>query len=114
MLRFEDTEVCKIGHTVQLAKRLRSYTGKTRVEWCCSAALSACRRSEARMKAASAPRRIQAWQVPWEHAAAPLRQRRGRPAFSGESELRCALTQGELTEICESYARILQEEVSRH
>jgi hypothetical protein len=105
LLEFPGTGVCKVGHTTDMARRLRSYTDATRVVWTGTAPLTTCRESEARIKRET--RALRAPTPPWAFAARPDRTRRGRPAFSGETELRLVRSADHLDEIRRRYEAIL-------
>jgi hypothetical protein len=107
ILVFPGTGVCKVGHTTDMGCRLRSYSAATRVVWQQDGPLDACRESEARIKAETAS--ALAHQIPWAFAARPDRTRRGRPAFSGETELRAARTDADVEVLRLRYASIFAE-----
>ena len=81
------------------------------VAWAEHAPLDACRRSEARIKKETLKRR--APDPPWEFAFNRNRTRRGRLAFSGETELRLAATDEDVAMLVMRYAVILAEECAR-
>lgn len=111
LLHFPGTGVCKVGHTTDLARRLRSYTPDTVVAWSRRGPLPACRLSERRIKRET--RALRAPDAPWAFAANAGRQRRGRPAFSGHTELRAAATPSDLERIRARYEAIFESLLGR-
>jgi hypothetical protein len=109
LLEFPGTGVCKVGHTTDLARRLRSYVDATRVAWSRTGPLTACRAAEARIKRSTRAARAA---PPWEFARDQQRQRRGRPAFSGHTELRHARDPRELEAIRAAYDAFLTAELT--
>lgn len=105
--------IYRIGHTVNLDKQLQAYTSATKVAWYAKVPLDICRRIEQRILSETSSARTPRVCVPWEYAANPQRQRRGRIAFFGESKLRCEIYPGEIRQVCTRCAAILAEEINQ-
>ena len=112
ILSFPGTGICKVGHTRNLERRIRHYTSDTRIVWSQDAPLDACRRAESRIKKDTV--NIKCNTPPWDFAANIHRTRRGRQAFSGESELRTVPQEADISNLCAQYASILDSEITKN